>query len=758
MKIKDIVTLTTTSITPQSNEKYHLYSLPSFDDNQKRAELIGSEIQSNKYTVPDKCILFNKLNVRFKRVWRIDNNDYNKICSTEFLPLVVNESKVDYQYCYYILISDYITNYLCGQNANTSGSHKRIDPTDFLNIELPTLPAMEEQKRIGQLLYSLDQKIALNRAINDNLEAMAKQIYDYWFIQFDFPNDEGKPYKSSGGKMVWNEKLKREIPEGWDADALNTWLEIKSGFPFKSETYQTTGRYKVITIKNVQDGELVTSGCDFVEEIPSRAKEYIALKIGDRLISLTGNCGRLCVVCEENLLLNQRVGLLSCNSLYLEYLYNLLNSQPMRMVVDNLANGAAQANLSPVELCKTICTMPQEDTLLEYNRKANVFRLAMVQNNQEIAALTKQRDDLLPLLMNGQVSVNYHLSKSYMRQFVYSYYHSLKNTMKQKFIHSVLQELSKVLDSQQLDFVENTLEQKLLDLDIIEQVTNEELVSQENEELLTAFLSAKKIEGCSAKTIKYYKSTINHLFDEIGKTTAEITTNDIRSYLAYYQEQKQSSKVTIDNMRRIFSSFFSWLEDEDYIVKSPVRRIHKVRTDTLVKEVINDECMELLRDNCTEIRDLAMIDLLASTGMRVGELVQMNIEDIDFQERQCKVFGKGNKEREVYFNARAKIHLQQYVAQRRDDNPALFVSLSSPHQRLSISGVEVRLRTLGKRLNLSKIHPHKFRRTLATMAIDKGMPIEQVQRLLGHVKIDTTLHYAMVNQNNVKIAHRRYIG
>ena len=330
--------------------------------------------------------------------------------------------------------------------------------------------------------------------------------------------------------------------------------------------------------------------------------------------------------------------------------------------------------------------------------------------------------------------------------------------MKQKFIHSVLQELSKVLDSQQLDFVENTLEQKLLDLDIIEQVTNEELVNQENEELLTAFLSAKKIEGCSAKTIKYYKSTINHLFDEIGKTTAEITTNDIRSYLAYYQEQKQSSKVTIDNMRRIFSSFFSWLEDEDYIVKSPVRRIHKVRTDTLVKEVINDECMELLRDNCTEIRDLAMIDLLASTGMRVGELVQMNIGDVDFQERQCKVFGKGNKEREVYFNARAKIHLQQYISQREDDNPALFVSFSSPHKRLSISGVEVRLRTLGRRINLPKIHPHKFRRTLATMAIDKGMPIEQVQRLLGHVKIDTTLHYAMVNQHNVKISHRRYIG
>ncbi|MBR5846890.1 MAG: restriction endonuclease subunit S [Bacteroidaceae bacterium] len=319
-----------------------------------------------------------------------------------------NPEKLNGKYLNALLHTDYARKYFAN-NASGSGQRYALSVDALNDFPVPLIP-LEEQIRIGNIFSSIDQKIALNRAINDNLEAMAKQIYDYWFIQFDFPNDEGKPYKSSGGKMVWNEKLKREIPEGWDADALNTWLEIKSGFPFKSETYQTIGRYKVITIKNVQDGELVTSGCDFVEEIPSRAKEYIALKIGDRLISLTGNCGRLCVVCEENLLLNQRVGLLSCNSLYLEYLYNLLNSQPMRMVVDNLANGAAQANLSPVELCKTICTMPQEDTLLEYNRKANVFRLAMVQNNQEIAALTKQRDELLPLLMNGQVSVNYHLS------------------------------------------------------------------------------------------------------------------------------------------------------------------------------------------------------------------------------------------------------------------------------------------------------------------------------------------------------------
>ena len=266
------------------------------------------------------------------------------------------------------------------------------------------------QKRIALVLSNIDRKIELNRAINQNLEAMAKQLYDYWFVQFDFPNENGRPYKSFGGKMVWNEKQRKYIPEYWEVKSLSNWLEIKSGFPFKSETYKPIGRYKIITIKNVQDGELVTSGCDYVNDIPSRAKDYISLQIGDRLISLTGNCGRLCVVCEENLLLNQRVGLLCCDAIYLEYFYNFLNSGTMRTVIDNLANGAAQANLSPVELCKTDCFIPPIDILLSYNRKVNAIRKAIVQNNQEISQLAKQRDELLPLLMNGQVSVNSDLS------------------------------------------------------------------------------------------------------------------------------------------------------------------------------------------------------------------------------------------------------------------------------------------------------------------------------------------------------------
>lgn len=242
------------------------------------------------------------------------------------------------------------------------------------------------------------------------------------------------------------------------------------------------------------------------------------------------------------------------------------------------------------------------------------------------------------------------------------------------------------------------------------------------------------------------------------KKVVNFTTDDIRAYLAVYQRKHKSSKVTIDNIRRIFSSFFAWLEEEDYIIKSPVRRIHKVKTGTQVKEVLTDENLETLRDNCKNIRDLAIIDLLSSTGMRVGELVKLNREDVNFNERECIVFGKGNKERMVYFNARTKIHLQQYLASRRDRNKALFVSLAKPHARLGISGIESILRKIGRNCKISRVHPHKFRRTLATMAIDKGMPVEQVQQLLGHVKIDTTMHYAMVNQNNVKLSHRKYIG
>ena len=327
--------------------------------------------------------------------------------------------------------------------------------------------------------------------------------------------------------------------------------------------------------------------------------------------------------------------------------------------------------------------------------------------------------------------------------------------MKQNLINDIIQEMIPFLNNAQAEKLQAVLQHTLFNYEILE---NENKDNSSEQNLVELFLSAKRIEGCSEKSLKYYLTTIQSMLNSIGKKIKHIQTDDIRNYLTEYQANKKSSRVTIDNIRRILSSFFSWLEDEDYILKSPVRRIHKVKTASNIKETYSDEALELMRDNCTELRDLAIIDMLASTGMRVGEMVLLNINDIDFNERECIVFGKGSKERVVYFDARTKIHLQNYLESRTDNNPALFVSLKSPHERLKIGGVEVRLREFGKQLGLNKVHPHKFRRTLATMAIDKGMPIEQLQQLLGHRKIDTTLQYAMVKQSNVKIAHRKYIG
>ena len=279
-----------------------------------------------------------------------------------------------------------------------------------------------------------------------------------------------------------------------------------------------------------------------------------------------------------------------------------------------------------------------------------------------------------------------------------------------------------------------------------------------NEEYLEMFLHAKKVEGLSDRTIAYYRSSVTHLLNSIKTPVRKITTDQIRAYLSDYQQINNCGKSTVDNIRRNISSFFTWLEEEDHILKSPVRRIHKIKSKTAVKEVISDEDIERLRDNCEVARDVAIIDMLYSTGMRVGELVRLDIRDINFDERECVVYGKGSKERKVYFDARTKLHLQNYISTRADNNPALFVTLDAPHDRLKISGVEIRLRELGRRLDIHNIHPHKFRRSMATRAIDKGMPIEQVQKILGHSQIDTTMHYAIVNQNNVKAAHRKYIA
>lgn len=332
--------------------------------------------------------------------------------------------------------------------------------------------------------------------------------------------------------------------------------------------------------------------------------------------------------------------------------------------------------------------------------------------------------------------------------------------MKMDVILNITKDMEDSLTDYQLNKLKESLIKNFEKLEFIMKTDDlkhqEEL--DENTSMIESFISSKQIEGCSDRTIKYYKEIIDKFNDSFDKSIKKISTEEIRSYLSNYKETSTCGSITIDNIRRVLSSFFSWLEDEDYIIKSPIRRIHRIKTPTTVKEVLTDENLEKLRDECENIRDLSLIELLISTGMRVGELVNLNISNLNFEDRSCIVLGKGNKEREVYFDAKTKLHLKKYISKRSDTNDALFVSLREPHQRLSISGIELIVRNLGVNTNINKVHPHKFRRTLATMAIDKGMPVEQVQKLLGHVKIETTMHYAMVNQSNVKISHRKFIA
>ena len=676
------------------------------------------------------------------------------IQSQDIAKIDCNESLLDKDFAFYLISSAYVKQQLSAAAQQAKIRHTSPDKIKECTVWIPSL---DIQKRIGRILTDIDNKIAINRQINDNLEAMAKQLYDYWFVQFDFPNDEGKPYKSSGGAMVWNEKLKREIPQGLGTPKIGDIEKniITGKTPSCADEDNFGGDIPFVTIDDIRGNLFVfeaqrtlsTKGAD------SQEKKY--LPIGSLSVSCIGTIGVMGFVARLAQT-NQQI-----NSIVFEHEYNkefLFFSLKLYFENAKAKTGNVFANMSKEEFASIIVAYPPKQILQAFHNKVAPIFDSIKNNTEEINSLTKQRDELLPLLMNGQATVNYHLSASFLSSLIlyrdqYKFY-----DMKETIIQTVLDGMRAVLTENQLNLLTDVTRKALSECEITPKATEEEQRNKENVELLGAFISSKKVEGCSDKTINYYKSSIEKLIATVKKNVCDIATNDIRCYLAEQQEQRGLSKVTIDNLRRIYSSFFSWLEDEDYITKSPVRRIHKVRTDALVKEVLTDENIEVLRDSCQELRDIAMIDLLLSTGMRVGELVKINRDDIDFQERQCVVFGKGNKEREVYFNARTKIHLKKYLEQRTDTNPALFVSLHEPHTRLTISGVEVRLRQLGKRVNLNKVHPHKFRRTLATMAIDKGMPIEQVQKMLGHVKIDTTLHYAMVNQTNVKMAHRKFLN
>ena len=396
-KLGEIVKLHTITISPNSGTIYKLYSLPSFDNGMQCEIVDGNYIQSNKFSVPNKCILFNKLNVRFKRVWRINNEDTNKLCSTEFLPLIVDENIVDYQYLYYLLISDGITNYLCGQNTNTSGSHKRIDPNDFLNINV-FLPSKSAQKQIGKLLSYIDNKINLNHALNQNLEAMAKQLYDYWFVQFDFPDENGRPYKSSGGKMVWNNKLKREIPEGWDDGILIDIANITMGQSPDGSSYNEVG-----------EGMLFYQGStDFGMRFPS-VRQYTTApsrfaKKGDILMSVRAPVGSInianndCCIGRGLSAINSKLGSIS-------HLYYILND--LRIAFDQRnAAGTTFGSITKEDLCSLPIIIPSDEVIRAFEKICSPMFDRQMILGEEMDTIIKQRDELLPLLMNGQVSVN----------------------------------------------------------------------------------------------------------------------------------------------------------------------------------------------------------------------------------------------------------------------------------------------------------------------------------------------------------------
>ena len=410
MKIKDIVTFVSKSITPKPGVTYNLYSLPSFDEGKTSEILDGTEIQSNKYDVPNKCILFNKLNVRFRRVWKVDNYDENKISSTEFLPLVVNENVVDFQYCYYLLISDRITNYLCGQNTNTSGSHKRIDPNNFLDIEI-TLPKMSIQKQIGKTLSALDRKIELNKWINDNLEAMAKQLYDYWFVQFDFPNEDGKPYKSSGGAMVWNEKLKREIPQGWSDCVLGDYIgRITNGLNPRKNFVLGSGNNYYVTIRSLVGTTIDWNNCDRCDdEALSKINSRSQLQIGDIIFSAIGTIGRTYYILEEPTNWNiseTSFTLRAKENVPNDFFYGMLRSNEIQIKADKAAMGSTLRCLVMDSLCSLQYIKIPSYMMKLFAAKVSPLYRQIHRNNKEIAELTKRRDELLPLLMNGQASVN----------------------------------------------------------------------------------------------------------------------------------------------------------------------------------------------------------------------------------------------------------------------------------------------------------------------------------------------------------------
>nr|WP_295589663.1 site-specific tyrosine recombinase/integron integrase [uncultured Methanobrevibacter sp.] len=656
---------------------------------------------------------------------------------------MICDEEIKSKYLYYYLLSIQPQIELLANGSVQQNLSKDI----IADYEIKVPINSQDLKNIVWILEHIDKKIETNNSLNKNLDKILDLLFKEHFID-NFNNDNAD----------WKIKKIGELPLIiTDYVANGSFASLKENVSILD--YEDYAYF----IRNTD----LKSKCfeKFVNKHSYNFLKKSSLYGNEIIISNVGDVGSvfLCPFLDKPMTLGNNMILVKSNddAIYLNfYLFLLFRSNFGQYLISTITAGSVQSKFNKTEFKSLELTMPDDELIIKFNEFVSPIFDYKNKISDEIANLTKLRDTLLPKLMSGEIDVS--KINCDFKNYITNFFKTLQIrlievlNMKTKIISKIQNQMKPYLNQGQYLKLTNSLLNSLQDIDIIDK--NNELSEIDNFKLLNLFLSAKQVEGCSDKTITYYKSTIEKMLMKIKKQVYNINTDDLRKYLFDHKNEKQSSKTTIDNIRRIFSSFFSWLEDEDYIIKNPVRRIHRVKTGRVVKEVLTDENLEILRDNCEEIRDLAMVELLISTGIRVGELVRLNIEDINFYERECIVFGKGESERIVYFDARTKIHLIEYLQKRNDENPALFVSLNKPYERLGISGVETRLRDLGKKCNINKVHPHKFRRTMATNAIDKGMPIEQVQKLLGHVQIDTTMQYAMVNQSNVKLAHRKFIG
>ncbi|RGS23850.1 recombinase XerD [Collinsella sp. AF23-4AC] len=546
------------------------------------------------------------------------------------------------------------------------------------------------------------------------------------------------------------QRLIDDADSDWDTASLLDIADYKNGLAMQKFRPDTGDEgLPVLKIRELGQG---FCGSD-AERCKSGIVDSAKVHDGDLIFSWSGTL-LLDFWAGGNVGLNQHLFKVTSSAYPSWFYYGWTKHHLARFIMLAKDRATTMGHIKRSALAESEVVIPPENILLSQTQLMQPIIDQYVMSKIEARKLAVFRDSLLPKLMSGEIDVsevNLTQLNSHLLHYVQHAVHTVAIVLDERssvetVINAVLSEMQSLLDPHQLKHLAITLRRALGPKQ-----------AEPGQDLLALFLTAKEVEGCSPKTIAYYEATLQHMNTTLAKPYTQVESDDLRRYLNDYEVNRGSSKVTIDNIRRIMSSFFSWLEDEDYIVKSPVRRIRRVKTAQVTKEVLSDEELEVLRDACESKRDLAIVDLLASTGMRIGELVRLDRKDVNLHERECLVMGKGNKQRPVYFDARAKLHLTEYLSSRVDKSPALFVALDSSARRITVGSIELRLRDLGRSAGINRVHPHKFRRTLATHAIDKGMPIEQVQKLLGHAKIDTTMYYAMVNQSNVKASHRKYL-